>query len=522
MTLSDHLRSLPTPAKILLLLTVALLPIGAALVFSAVNGLREAGRVIRESSVREAHVTTEALNGLIARNALALRVAANANLRAGGGPVCAEARRILAIAPAVARSFELEDSAGTPICAVGDYRDLDRPPLLAPGDIREWVARDGKSLLVRVGVPGGSATTRLTLSEIRGAIGASFDTIDHIQIDDQRIVMDVFKRVSGADDKIVRQDISAGNGDLTVRYTLRQRSISTIERLMILLPVLMWALAAIISWWLVHRLLIVPLRRLQRAVVDFQPGSEAGLVMPEGLGPAMEIRELADAFSRAVERIDRSERQMAEALEGQTRLVREVHHRVKNNLQVIASLLSIHGRTADGAEAKAAYAAIGRRVDALSVVHRNHYAELEENQGIALRPLLTELASGLRGSTPEGTTPIRLELELDQVSTTQDVAVAAAFLITEVVEYAMLHAGAQPVEISLRRSSELTARLSLTSSGLLERNMDSNERKQFERIVEALARQLRAPLDRKLGTYSLDVPVFPPMERRVRGRTPRT
>ena len=34
---------------------------------------------------------------------------------------------------------------------------------------------------------------------------------------------------------------------------------------------------------------------------------------------------------------------------------------------------------------------IGRRVDALSVVHRHHYAEMEENRGIALRPLLTEL-----------------------------------------------------------------------------------------------------------------------------------
>ena len=48
---------------------------------------------------------------------------------------------------------------------------------------------------------------------------------------------------------------------------------------------------------------------------------------------------------------------MAGALEGQRRLVREVHHRVKNNLQVVASLLNIHGRSADTAPfARAAYA----------------------------------------------------------------------------------------------------------------------------------------------------------------------
>ena len=123
------------------------------------------------------------------------------------------------------------------------------------------------------------------------------------------------------------------------------------------------------------------------------------------------------------------EREALDALEGQRRLVREVHHRVKNNLQVVASLLSIHGRSADRPEAKAAYSAIGRRVDALSVVHRHHYAEMEENRGISLRPLLTELAADLRSSAPSDARGMRFELNLDSPNTTQDVAVAAAFLL---------------------------------------------------------------------------------------------
>lgn len=515
MNISDYLRSLPTPAKLLLMLSLALLPIGAALVASSLGDLRDARRAIKDSSAQEADAAAETLNSLIARNALALRVAANAALRDGGTSACGEAQRILAIAPAVAQSFELEDVSGVPICAIGDFQDLDRPPLTAPGAIREWVATDEKSLLVRVGVVGGSATTRLTLEEIRDAIGPAGLSVEGIQIDDKRVVMDVASMPPAEGDGVlVSRTVPVGDGELLVKFDTRQRSIGTLERLMILLPVLMWALAALISWWLVHRLLISPLRRLQRAVGEFQPGPGSVIALPPGLGPATEIRELGEAFIRAVDRIEHSERQMAEALEGQTRLVREVHHRVKNNLQVVASLLSIHGRTAENVEAKAAYAAIGRRVDALSVVHRNHYAELEENQGIALRPMLTELAAGLRASAPEGVLPIKIELELDNISTTQDVAVATAFLITEVVEYSMLHSAAQPVEIVLRRNSELTARLSLTSAGLLEKNMESDERRQFERIVDALARQLRAPLDRKIGTYALDLPAFPPLERR--------
>jgi two-component sensor histidine kinase len=182
---------------------------------------------------------------------------------------------------------------------------------------------------------------------------------------------------------------------------------------------------------------------------------------------------------------------------------------VKNNLQVVASLLSIHGRSAEQPEAKAAYSAIGRRVDALSVVHRHHYAEMEENRGISLRPLLTELAADLRSSAPVEARSMRIDLDLDAPSTTQDVAVAAAFLITEIVEYAMLRRPEDNVEIALRREDELTATLAISSAVLVtDANQGDVARTQFERIVEGLARQLRSPLDRKLGRYAVTLPIF--------------
>ena len=59
---------------------------------------------------------------------------------------------------------------------------------------------------------------------------------------------------------------------------------------------------------------------------------------------------------------------------------------MKNNLQVVASLLNIHGRRAETPEARAAYAWISRRVGALSIVHRNHFADMEENRGILAAP----------------------------------------------------------------------------------------------------------------------------------------
>ena len=201
---------------------------------------------------------------------------------------------------------------------------------------------------------------------------------------------------------------------------------------------------------------------------------------------------------------------MAEALSGQRRLVREVHHRVKNNLQVVASLLNIHGRSATTPESTAAYAAIGRRVDALSVVHRNHFAEVEENRGIALGPLLTELGATLRASAPETSAGAEIHFDADSLYTTQDAAVAVAFFVTELIEFALLQGTSKPIEIELRRTSELAASLTVSSDALVDTGeAPSSERQQFERVIGGLARQLRSPLEEKLGRMSVNLPVFP-------------
>ena len=136
---------------------------------------------------------------------------------------------------------------------------------------------------------------------------------------------------------------------------------------------------------------------------------------------------------------------------------------------------------------------------------------MEENRGISLRPLVTELAAELRAGAPEEARGLRIDLELDSLYTTQDAAVAVAFLITEIVEFAMLNAPGEPIELTLQRTSELTGRLTLGSPVLRPDEENKPHKPQFERIVGGLAKQLRSPLDRKLGRYSVDLPVFPPI-----------
>jgi two-component sensor histidine kinase len=508
---AERFARLSTPAKLLLILTLALLPIGFGLVWIAYDGIREANAGLKTQSSEQARVAARAIESLIARNALALRIASNGRIQ--GADPCGNVRRSLNIAPAVDQQFRLENEEGNQLCSVGDIGDTGLLPPIAPGDIQLRVAPSEDSLVVRVGVVGGMATTALTTEQMKAAAAAENRSIQGLSVSDgeREIALIAFDGSAPAGHKPSLTRWAIGNHRLYVDVEGRVPAITSLDQFVIMLPVVMWFIAALMTWLMVHRLLIQPLRRLQRAVSRYEPGEPAA-ELPSKLGPATEIQELRDAFARAVTRVRESEDDMAAALDGQRRLVREVHHRVKNNLQVIASLLNIHGRTAQSQAGRDAYGAIGRRVGALAIVHRNHYAEMEENRGISIRPLLSELAAELRSTAPESAKGLRIELEAEPLNTTQDVAVSIAFLVTEVVEYAMLHRPDQPVEISLRRTSDLTGRLTMASPVLVPDADDEKDKdkQQFERIIGGLAKQLRSNLDRKLGRYSVELPAFPP------------
>ena len=500
----------PTGVILLLLLTAALLPLGLVLAWAANGSVRDADAAHVARADQQGLAAASAIESLIARNALALRVAGNGALGGGGANPCAVASETLAVAPAVARQFRIRDETGRALCETGNFAPERANMLVAPGDIRLWVSPQ-QLLHFRTGLSNGAATGVLNVSELRQAALSATNGLRQLSVTDGRQEMVIINAPAGlgADDHLFERNYPISNGQLTVHTLTSIERTPLIDQLVMLVPLLMWLVAALLSWFIVRRILLNPLAKLQRAVTEFQPGEE-GLELPEDVGPTSEIRDLCLAFERAVDRVEGAEQEALEALEGQRRLVREVHHRVKNNLQVVASLLSIHGRSTAKPEARAAYSAIGRRVDALSVVHRHHYAELEENRGIALRPLITELVADLRSSAPPEAAGMPFDLELDSPSTTQDAAVATSFLITEIVEFAMLRRPKDLVEIALRRENELTATLAISSSVLIpDGDPEDVAKVQFERIVEGLARQLRSPLDRKLGRYAVSLPVFP-------------
>ena len=135
-----------------------------------------------------------------------------------------------------------------------------------------------------------------------------------------------------------------------------------------------------------------PIARLSRAVGrwrdgrDFDPG-------PEEYMPA-EVRQLSRTFMEATRSLGQRERQLRTALAQQELLMQEIHHRVKNNLQIVASLLNLQASRIRVPAARAEFQAARDRVRALATLHRHLYAHGELHT-INMRSFLTELCGQL-------------------------------------------------------------------------------------------------------------------------------
>src|SRR5947209_13747235 len=101
MSAADRFARLPTAAKLLLILTLAILPIGIALTLIGETGIRRANDALVGRTEDQERTAAGAIESLIARNALALRIAANGALAGGSGNACDRMRNSLAVAPAV-------------------------------------------------------------------------------------------------------------------------------------------------------------------------------------------------------------------------------------------------------------------------------------------------------------------------------------------------------------------------------------------------------------------------------------
>jgi two-component sensor histidine kinase len=117
--------------------------------------------------------------------------------------------------------------------------------------------------------------------------------------------------------------------------------------------------------------------------------------------------------------------------------IREIHHRVKNNLQTISSLLRLQGRRLEAPEAKAAIEESVRRIRSIALVHETLSRETGDDVQFndIVRPLVRMVEESL--VSPER--PVRVTVEGDAGMLPAAVATPLAVVLTELVQNAVDH-----------------------------------------------------------------------------------
>ncbi|ATE66639.1 sensor histidine kinase [Rhizorhabdus dicambivorans] len=508
---------LSTGTKMLLILSAALLPLGFIALLTSLDMARSASAERRTAAEAATAMHAATAQAVIDRGLFAVRAAASS--QRDPAYLCDVIARQVRLSPEGRPPVAMFDPFGRKLCQshgapIGRLA-VANSPLTAADAHHERVLLDVRRRLIRTTAEraDGSLTVEADIAAdaIRPAGGGDGGLpLARLTLEQgpARLVLLEHGRPGDADLLRLSHPLAGGRIALVAEYRLAPARART--ALLVMLPILMWAAAAWTGWFIVNRLLLFPLAQLKQAIDSWQGGRTA-FRLPRLTTPSHEIRDLADSFAAAAARINEHDSELEEGLARQTKLTREVHHRVKNNLQVVSSLINLHARGAEGPVA-AAYAAIQRRVDALAVVHRNHYAELEENRGVAMRALAGELATSLRASAPASATGMPIALNMIDAYVTQDVAVPVAFLITEVVELLMHCNPRGSVLISLEAADEPgRADLRIETVGMPDAAIDAYPGiARFDRVVTGIARQFRAPLSQDLetGRFGIRIPTL--------------
>lgn len=130
---------------------------------------------------------------------------------------------------------------------------------------------------------------------------------------------------------------------------------------------------------------------------------------------------------------------IATSLEEKEVLLREIHHRVKNNLQMISSLLSIQARGIDDAKALEAVQLSRSRVKSMAIIHQNLYQE-DNLTGIDMSSYVDKLMTSLFTSYQSREREVTWEADVQAIRLDVDTAIPIGLILNELVTNSLKHA----------------------------------------------------------------------------------
>lgn len=196
------------------------------------------------------------------------------------------------------------------------------------------------------------------------------------------------------------------------------------------LPLLMAVFAFGAIWLSADRFVLRWVFYLQRVARSYARGHFA--LRPEKAAAAAppEIQQLAATLGDMAANIQQRDRSLRDALEQRTLMLREIHHRVKNNLQVVASLLELESRRVREPAAREVLRITRTRINAIALANRV-IEEAETQTVVNLRKMLGELATLALDAFAEGFDSATIDNETPDLHVDTDVAVPLALWLVE-------------------------------------------------------------------------------------------
>ncbi len=214
------------------------------------------------------------------------------------------------------------------------------------------------------------------------------------------------------------------------------------------------------------------------------------------------------------------EEQLKNSLQEKEILLREIHHRVKNNLQIISTLLDLQSSyTQDQAAIQMFHESRGR-VRTMALIHENLYRN-RDMAHVNVRENISQLADQLR--TSYDARGVEIVIDVGPAELHIDAAITCGLLVNELLSNCLKHAFGQPAVGSATVSMHLNASssfvLSVADNGVgFPESLDFYDTKSFGmKLIHMLARQLRGTVELQRGHGTKITVTFPAVSPTARG-----
>jgi PAS domain S-box-containing protein len=155
-------------------------------------------------------------------------------------------------------------------------------------------------------------------------------------------------------------------------------------------------------------------------------------------GFAMVARDYTER-RQADEQLRERQAQLTASLKEREVLLQEVHHRVKNNLQVISSLINMQKRQMRDADARRGLDECKARVEAIALIHEQLY-QAKNYASIPFSEYARSLVDNIFHATGVSPTNIALKVEIESVALAVDRAIPCGLILNELISNALKHA----------------------------------------------------------------------------------